>query len=767
MFSFYLSMIIKIPNISYKFNYINCDKVTNKIPNAKQNYSVFGVSRAVVKTPMSQTQVITPLVKYTLPQQRKIELSKFNLNKGFFNKFLNCPETQYQQTLKLLTNNVFHKYVEPVSKLEGRQWQQAYNLSKKNVGDEYLEKLATLEENQYNRAIYLADKGIDTKYLYEFAQQDDKNYNQALEFLKEGYPQELAYCLAELPQKKRDEFLDMYKNGCDLSMAFSLVQLDEHQVEKYSKAQQIGYSMEDSIAYASISDDNLDKLKPLTDLKMSISNILEIKNIDDEKIKEAERLYKEGVLEEYIPCIIQLNGENEEYNRRIQKGYSPTSAYAISTIEDKCEKESINKILAQHSEIQELFKDNYDVQLINLQNSNKKILLLEKEIKNQDGTRIILTKLFSSDGEKTSNRYELYPDETCSSSIKKQGCMFRNSKSKNNKMDIEEYLQDAKTGVVIGVKTTCESDLLQGCFESTYYDIKTLEDNTEKDIEDIKDGIPISQVVKNADGSIVFTESFNYNGLNTTRFYEEKKDEEGKIIHSRYSYIISDKEKNNLMETSQSFCKNPDGTVTNIINGIEYNLTYDDKEKSVTISDGEREKFLSFKNILPFFAQDKMWETVKTLDTDTLLTINNNIIQWNYCLNKNSIANHKAKLLSSDVYQDTILHETGHIKDFINDYLCDDKTLVEKYNKEMEKFEKSIPYREQTYIEYFSRRADRLEVEGIAELLAEANMLLSTYGMKDKSINKRGMFLVRYFPETIVRCAELLGRTSKESLLLN
>ena len=58
---------------------------------------------------------------------------------------------------------------------------------------------------------------------------------------------------------------------------------------------------------------------------------------------------------------------------------------------------------------------------------------------------------------------------------------------------------------------------------------------------------------------------------------------------------------------------------------------------------------------------------------------------------------------------------------------------------------------------YFSQIGGGGFDTGLSELVAETNMLLTTYGNDSDTIKTRASHLVKYFPRTIAKAAELLG----------
>ncbi len=219
------------------------------------------------------------------------------------------------------------------------------------------------------------------------------------------------------------------------------------------------------------------------------------------------------------------------------------------------------------------------------------------------------------------------------------------------------------------------------------------------------------------------------------------------------------------METSRSYTKNDDSHVINVINGISYELLYNDDNRTVTISDGNKSKIISFKDKSAVYSEDVIWEIVKKLQADTLLTLEKNIDKWNYCENSDSGANGYTRTLSSGKNESIINHETGHFIDFELNKISDSNEFLDIYMNETEKFFKSVPHNEQDFALYCSPKVNADDVEGANEFVAEANMVLTSYGNSGDHLKTRPQFLVWYFPRSIAKIAELTGKTSKKSLL--
>ncbi len=219
------------------------------------------------------------------------------------------------------------------------------------------------------------------------------------------------------------------------------------------------------------------------------------------------------------------------------------------------------------------------------------------------------------------------------------------------------------------------------------------------------------------------------------------------------------------MNIERVYKKHNNNSATHVINEVTYKLRFDDKNKEITISDGIKTRTISFKDKLAYFAQDILWETIKTLPVDTLLTINKNIEKWNFCREEDSVADGYTHTISTGKIQSIITHETGHFKDYETLFSMNNKEFLKSYNEEMKKYLNMTPFNEQEFIQYFSPRAMLYDATGTNEFAAETNLVLTTYGTNYEKLKTRAQLLVRYFPKTIAITAKLLGKTSKKSLL--
>ena len=174
---------------------------------------------------------------------------------------------------------------------------------------------------------------------------------------------------------------------------------------------------------------------------------------------------------------------------------------------------------------------------------------------------------------------------------------------------------------------------------------------------------------------------------------------------------------------------------------------------------------MEFKNKLAYYSSDYLWEVIKNLPTDNLITIYENTDYWNYCRDEDSAADGYTNTLSTGTDLTVIAHEAGHFKDYEVDFISNNEDFKKNYSREMYNFSKIMPYTGYEILNYLSPYADLFDALGPNEFVAETNCILSNYGTNNEKYRLRSQFLVKYFPETIAKTAELLGKTSKKSLL--
>lgn len=710
-------------------------------------------------------------------QMRARKLRKLGLSELYVQRISRLDSDKYKKALELISLGVFEEGIESTTELDDEKYEQALELVKHNINSEDLASLAKLEGDSYKRVIDLKDKGIDTEQIGLFVNLNDDNYEEAIKLLKQGFTPVEAASLASLTEEQKKLAKSLLETNTSIEIAAEIAQMEESLRAKCIELIHKGIHSEEVTAIASLEDEHQEKLDEIIKMNVGDENITDFAKFSDEQYKKAVNLFKEGILPEYISSIIAIEEgkiTNPEYNEYRERGYSHSISYALSLFDNEEIKE-LERIIKKNPEIKDLLKEEYDISLIELQDNKKSEAIFCKEMRCNNGTQITLVQTFDKDGNHTKSRVEEYSNHATSSILSRKSDVYKAKYDKFGEIkELSQFIQDKTTHEVTGVIHSKASTLLSGVFESVYYDISefiTSNSNDENEVDfDIDKsvktkGTPISKVTRADDGTVIYDERIKQNECTTNRTYKEKKDDIGSVTYSYYSYEITDKNNKPLMQIKREYRKLDENHAINVINGVQYDINYDNENKKIKISDGKRTKEISFNNKLAYYSQEILWETIKQLPVDTLITIDNHVDKWNYCREEDSAADGYTNTISTGKLQSVITHETGHFKDYENESSTNHKKFIKSYNEEMKTFLNTTPYNEQEFVQYFSPRAALNDAVGRSEFTAETNIILTTFGTDHNRLKTRAQFLVRYFPKTIAIVADFLGKTSNKSLL--
>ncbi len=709
-------------------------------------------------------------------KRRTVELEEQDVNPEFIPQIANLPNKQYNRAIELVKKSVKGECIAELTELEDENFKQALFLAEKGIFDFHLQGIASLKGKKYEKALDLLDKGIDSDCIVAFVNLNKSQFKQAEKLLGEGLPPIVAVHFCKLTAEQRIFAMQFLDGETEPDIAAEIALADDKTKEKCLKLYGDGIHPEFVLEIAKFNEEENKRLEELKNLKVDDSSIAEIATLKEEDYRLAVKMLQEGVYDNYINFILEIETgevENEDYSEYRDRNYSKTTAFSLSLLSNK-EIDALTRIRNLHPVIRKLMEEEYEINIADIQNDDKSEAIFTRQIRTPEGTKITLVRTFNEYGEETKSRTEEYLDNSTSSILSNKSGTFKTKYDKHGEIrEMTEFIHDIDSGYVTGVIHSKASKLLPGVFESTYYDISQIKEdsisyNTNEPIENciIGEGEPISKVVQNNDGSITYSEYIQLNDMNTDRTYTEKKDENGNIIYSEYNYQISKENDNKpLMDISRTWRKKDNNNSINTINGVTYNLNFDDTQKEIKISDGENTKIIKTKGKLPYYSEDVLWNEIKKLQVDTILTIFDRVSQWNYCADEDSSVNAYMKTLSTGKNISIIIHESGHL--IVNDEpsIIDDDAFIDAYGIEMEIFQTNLPYNEQQYIQYFSPRADLIGSDGADEFVAETNILLTTYGTTNYRIKTRTQFLEKYFPKTIAKVAELTGKNSRESLL--
>jgi hypothetical protein len=701
------------------------------------------------------------------------ELKKLGLDDEFVEKFAELDFKSYKKVLTLSKLGVFEDIIEDIINFDDKQYKKAIDLINNSISDENLYEIIDLDEDDYKKALDYSKKGLESKSIISFIDLSEEDLQKAEMFMKQGYPSTIACYLAQLNEEQQKLMLHFIDLNMGIENAFHIAQKDSETQKKYIDFNSKGISSEDLKPVIKVNETNNKRLEELLKFKVEDSvTINKFCNLSDKNYKKAINMLKNGVIAGYITHILDKENENDsQYFQLREKGYSRTSAYVTTLFSDDEQKEleNLSKI---HPEINNLYKDEYDITLIRLQSSEKLEAIFSKEAITENGTKITITKTFDEAGNKSSSRTEEYKDHSTSSIIENGSGVFRVKYNKQG--DIEELthiLQNRVNKDVIGVFQSKTSPLLKGAYNTTYYDVSDFKtDVTSSSLKNIENsvknsGIALSNTTIDFDGTVNYIENWRSNGCDINRLYKEKKNDNNEIEYSYYSFKIKDETGKFILNTEREYKKKDNNVVFNKINGVNYKLTYDDDKRIIKITDGTNTKTLKFKNKLSYYFSDTQWQILKTLHADTLIAMDKNIKKWNYCENSDSIADNYIKILSTGNEQSILAHEIGHFIDYSKDNISRNEELQKIYLEEMNKFSQEFPFNEQTNIMYLSPRADLQDANGLQEFFADVNLLLTNYGVERNFPKSRSQFLARYFPKSLTKAAQLLDKTSTKSLL--
>ena len=318
---------------------------------------------------------------------------------------------------------------------------------------------------------------------------------------------------------------------------------------------------------------------------------------------------------------------------------------------------------------------------------------------------------------------------------------------------------------------TKPSAILSGLLETTKYqlsnypqDIDLIEliktNKLDSTIEELNlpKGEKISSTEIQEDGTVVFKQKYIHNGYTTDRIYSKKTDENGNTVSYKYKYEITDKKGKKILKNDRSWQQNDDNTTTTIINGKKYTTYFNNLHKSVKVQEGNGE-------IEPVFLINKTRDVFKQMFYDFIKTLPADLL---FLLEKCtdivvSLVDGEASSISSNnelftqLLQPTVAHELGHLKQNISkESLYHNQELLKVYAEEMEVFRKENPPAPSSILKYFSPLSSAIST-GLGEILAEVNAIMVGGDSIESDLQLRMEYLIRYFPQTVAKCADLLG----------
>ncbi len=720
--------------------------------------------------------IINPL--YSTNEKKRISiLTQIGILPEFAEKFASYNREQYKKVIELLQYGLDEFLTEEALSFPPERYNKALTLLEKNINDQNLTKLSNLNNKKFTKAIDGLNGGIDADSVVLMSDCNKKQTKNAHRYMREGYTPNVAVRLAKLNKRKKTEFLNLLNQNISVENAIKIVQRNSKYQNKCLEMIKNGTDENYVMDFINLDETGEKRLKELRNLKVDDINIGDILSLPENSYANVIKLLKEGVSDDYVYDINQKtentkDKENDEFFGYLNKGYGYNSSWALYLLADE-EKEALEKFLKKMPKIEKYFKKNYDIQLVDLQNQDGIDLLLSKEYTSEDGkSKTYFVDIIDETGKILKNKYEENEKMETFSRLKNSDNVFEIKYGKTGIPEkIIKVINSKNTGDVQGVLVSKTSELLKGCYERTYYDISNFPENENYFDLDcdfnsyVPNGVTGATVKTDECGNVIFDEKLSHNGFLSERHYKEKRNNNGDIEYSEYSYKIKNPCGKKITDVSNIQKRNNDGSLTNIINGRKYEVTYDDKNKTVVIKSGLKTKKLNFENILAKYSKNTLWDVVKTLDVDTLVSVAKYVKNWTYCNDMDSSATEYTRHMATGSDVAVIQHEIGHFKGNRAEKLQGYEDLKRVYTREMNAFKESIPHNEQEFIEYFSPRADLTESDSLSEFIAETNMILSSYGCGIGTISTRSQFLVEYFPETISMISNLIDKNSKSGLI--
>lgn len=469
--------------------------------------------------------------------------------------------------------------------------------------------------------------------------------------------------------------------------------------------------------------------------------------------------------------------------------------------------------------------DTYSINIIELQNDSGKQLIAKKTVPSldnpenaQNGDYIDVTKIITMNPDGSIIKSTTLTDKDNNSEA-----WYYNSSNTlitNKKLIDEENILVSQIEIIPNEKGepsyilyTKPSDKLNGAFETTKYTLSDYPEDMDV-LSAIKEGTikggEVLSSVTSDNGIIQYSENYEQNGNKINRSYNQKVNKDGSLASTSYKYQIVDGNGNELLSLDRSWTKNSDQSTTTTINGKTYTANFDDDTKTIDIiqegkekisisidklyarrvvgenmfspfSDEEREYYTRYTNSQE--QRNDFWEFCKTLPAEQLINLGTTVKSVKIIKDGLESNMDYEGRLTTGLEASIIFHELGHAKDTPvieasntpmtgkTEQISKNEDLIKIYNKEMENFKAQYPELAQEIIYYFSQTGGTAGMffadpsnTGLSEFVAETNALLTTYGHAYDAYNAkaRAEYIVRYFPETVAKIAQLTGYSSAD-----
>lgn len=305
-------------------------------------------------------------------------------------------------------------------------------------------------------------------------------------------------------------------------------------------------------------------------------------------------------------------------------------------------------------------------------------------------------------------------------------------------------------------KVICKrmSNVIRGFYDTTEYNLSDYPENYNvlKAIRKgkIEGGKELTKVVRKRGGYEYNEDLKSVSGCSIKRKFISSMEDK-----REYSIRIFDENSNPILILDRSFEKEGNLSTT-VINGKIIETEFYPKNNIATIKSEDAQCIFDYSKKVP---SKRLKNLLMKLPADILKNIKEKVDQVKYTYDD-------CRISKSTIYTDSdpasLYHELGHIISS-DQKLTDDEKLKELYQSEYNEFSYKNPFFAQgTFISYFSPLSVSA-ANGLGELIAETNMLLTTpVDFLDKHTMTRSQLLIQHFPKTIAYIATKLGLNAIE-----
>ena len=431
-----------------------------------------------------------------------------------------------------------------------------------------------------------------------------------------------------------------------------------------------------------------------------------------------------------------------------------------------------------------LYRMGYNPSFIHLQKSNNiNMLFLKKDKKrgNENSADVFNYVRLNEEGKPTASRLE---------SVKQGNDTLERAHIFRGDYSLLSYYDDSKAPLrklkkelrlvskgfyPVGIYETYQSPIMREAYDSRFYPLEGIDEDVDV-VEKIEkgelEGVPICQTYVLPNGEKTHIDEFQRGEYHTRREYKESKDKSKTSL----SYTIENLEGEKILDIKRSF-EQKGNTSVSIVNGRKFVADFDDKNLIIKVQSDWQEKTIDIKEKIsknPYVDGARLFEILKLMPPDAILGLHN-IKKIEINDNRGYWRMQDGGMISMCAKLSVLGHELGHYMDMSNNglnkmtsldkkyrtqripvkhFVSGNYELIKIYNEEMEELKKDVTECELKTIGYFGQNSSSA-ASGLGEFVAEAYLLFMMQQSED--LSERTMNLMRYFPRTLAKTAELLG----------